>query len=387
MIKKIVGILVSIMLFVILTVVSFNLSGKDETPVQVVPKPSSTAQTSNPVIKPSKEPISGDLVITDLSVLVVNNEVKLTWTNPDMSNISNLRIIRTPSKSEGESAVYNITDTKGKFTDKNVKPGIRYYYEIVGKIRSANIYSGIVCAELSGKIILSTDATYMTVNGEEKFYDASKKSKPYIHGETIMVPLKGVGDLLGGSVYWVTENNKTNTKSAVLKFRKTEIELFVGKKSIIVNRKEKDIDFAPTIKDGVLYAPYTIISDYMICSVKKTKGILTIEKPIDEPSSLENVKPIIRDLSVMEDEDFEIALIDPSTDGKKWYYKSDVKDSIDLKSKIIKDDKDGITKNIFTFNSSKKGEYKFILKYFNPRLGENYSEQTLIYTIKVTPKQ
>lgn len=164
------------------------------------------------------------------------------------------------------------------------------------------------------------------------------------------------------------------------------MEIFSGKKGIIVNRSPKPIDFTPGVKDETFYAGASIFKDYLSCQVQTNSNILTIDKSIDDAAK--NTKnEISQDISVMEGGDFEITLVSDSAGTKRWFYSIDNSDAVSLAARRYEDDKKGTSKYIQTFKALKSGEYNIICRYFTPKLGEINSSKTMIYKIKITPKQ
>lgn len=390
--KKLVFLVVSVIIFVTLSIIAFNFSNNSSK--QLVKNDTGitkSIQTTNNKINttPTQKPVSqtGDYVIENIKTENTEEGLVISWKDVQTENMQNLRLIRTASNPEGKSTVYNVLNSNGRYIDKDVDAGIRYYYELQGKSGKREVYSGQVSYQVEGNINLPYNQPFFTINNKQKYYEPNKTVNTFIQNGHLMIPLKSVVEVLGGSVYWVTEKNNVKSKNVVIKYKKTEVEMFNGKQEIIVNRKPMSINFIPIVKNDTFYASATIIKDFFGCQLTSDNTSMTIIKPLEQELPQKTDNSNLQIITVIEGDPFEITLMDQVSDGKKWFYSVPNSNALSLLGKRYEDEAKGSSKYILTFKATKSADINLSFRYFNPGLGENTSDNLISYQIKPISRQ
>ncbi len=96
----------------------------------------------------------------------------------------------------------------------------------------------------------------MTVNGVEKpIDDENADTAPKVINDRTMIPVRSMAESIGASVEWNDE-----TKTAVINYRNTKIELTVGSKLAKVNGTEKELETEPlVINDRTMFPARFIV--------------------------------------------------------------------------------------------------------------------------------
>lgn len=87
--------------------------------------------------------------------------------------------------------------------------------------------------------------------------------KPYITDDRTYVPLRFVAETLGADVNWDVEEKK-----ATISCENTEIEMFVGNNTFLVNGVEQSIDTSIELVDGRIMVPIRFIAENLGCYVE-----------------------------------------------------------------------------------------------------------------------
>jgi hypothetical protein len=88
-------------------------------------------------------------------------------------------------------------------------------------------------------------------------------SRPYSENGRMMVPLRGVVDYLGAEIGY-----DAVTSTITVKNTNKEIKLKIDEKTAYVNGTAKQLETAPTVKDGYTMVPLRFLSDELGFSVK-----------------------------------------------------------------------------------------------------------------------
>ncbi len=103
---------------------------------------------------------------------------------------------------------------------------------------------------------------YMTINGIRHEIDPGRGTKPLIMEERTILPIRAVVEALGGSVSW----NGDEKKVTIARQNKV-IEMWVGKKEMLVNGLKVTNDVAPVIIGERTYVPVRFVAENLNCDV------------------------------------------------------------------------------------------------------------------------
>lgn len=215
-------------------------------------------------------------------VLVVNpyDETTLEWSS--FESAIGYYVYRTEQAGAyGKGAVNDFAITGRSFWDKTAIDGITYYYTVKpimpnGSIgQPSNEVKVHFVSDVKKTISLQINNAKITVNGKPKNIDAVG-TKPIIQNGRTLMPVRAVIEEVGGKLLWDEATKKMTTS-----YRDKIIEMWVGKKVLVVNGVKKDMSVAPQIVNGKILLPIKYITENIgFESTWNAKtGVLTIIKP------------------------------------------------------------------------------------------------------------
>ncbi len=153
---------------------------------------------------------------------------------------------------------------------KDKKP-IAYY---AGKIYLINSFGLYTISLYNKEIILTIDSKVVSVNEKTSTIDVSPRILP--PGRTF-VPLRFISETLGAEVHWNEDD-----RSILIKLGTNSIQLWIGKKTILVNGKQEKMDVAPFIdaSAGRTLVPVRFIAEYLgsfVYWVPHTRRVIIIQ--------------------------------------------------------------------------------------------------------------
>ena len=141
--------------------------------------------------------------------------------------------------------------------------------EVKNKLGDVTTITKTVTYEESGTgtsnltIVLRINDPYMTVNGVKKEIDPGRGTVPVIVKGRTLVPIRAIIEEMGGSISWDgTERKVTIT------LKNTKIELWIDKKSALVNGATKELDVEPQIINSRTMIPLRFVTENLGCSVQ-----------------------------------------------------------------------------------------------------------------------
>jgi len=141
--------------------------------------------------------------------------------------------------------------------------------EVKNKLGDVTTITKTVTYEESGTgtsnliIVLRINDPYMTVNGVKKEIDPGRGTVPVIVKGRTLVPIRAIIEEMGGSISWDgTERKVTIT------LKNTKIELWIDKKSALVNGATKELDVEPQIINSRTMIPLRFVTENLGCNVQ-----------------------------------------------------------------------------------------------------------------------
>lgn len=324
-------------------------------------------------------------IINDLKAELGNNDARITWTSPPKEGIINFILVRTASKPEGRDVVYNVSLDDGFFQDDGLMPGMRYYYELRGDLPNGEIRSAIAHVDVPGKIELSVLWPHILVNGQRVPYDEDQTVRSYVMRHSVMIPIKPVIDVLGGTANWIVEEKSLSQKDAVIRYGQLEIEVSAGNFEILVNRQKERLGFYPVVQDGFLYVSSEFVEEYLGYDVTVNKGTITIQKPVEKEKLNHNkIEAEVNNADIGLGKTFTLTLpVDPN-DGRKWFYIIESGEgNVRLigRNEIV--DESGVKRHNFVFEAQNQGQTDMRFICFKPGIGELLPEEERFYSIRI----
>ena len=112
-------------------------------------------------------------------------------------------------------------------------------------------------------IVLRINDPYMTVNGVKKEIDPGRGTVPVIVKGRTLVPIRAIIEEMGGSISWDEIERKVT-----ITLKNTKIELWIDKKSALVNGATKELDVEPQIINSRTMIPLRFVTENLGCSVR-----------------------------------------------------------------------------------------------------------------------
>lgn len=326
-----------------------------------------------------------DYIINDLKAELDNNNARITWTSPPKEGVRNLMLVRTASKPEGRDVTYNVSLEDGAFQDDGLMPGMRYYYELRGDLTNGEVRSAIAHVDVPGKVELSVLWPHILVNGQRVPYDEDETVRSYVMRHSIMIPIKPVIEVLGGTASWVSEGKSLSQKDAVIRYRQLEIEVSAGKFEILVNRQKERLGFYPVVQDGFLYVSSELVEEYLGYDVIVDKGTITIKKPVEEKKLNHNkIEEEVNDSDISLGKTFTLTLPVEPNDGRKWFYIIESGEgNVRLKGRDEIVDEFGVKRHNFVFEAKNLGQTVLRFICFKPGIGELLPEEERVYNLRI----
>lgn len=382
----------SVLIFIILSILAFQLPSTKES------KPNMEESTETPISDEGNSPLPDPIdqgedsqvpenqnnpsTVVDLSAVWDGDQVELRWILPTGHNDSSIQLIKTASKPEGKGEVFELSMSDEVFFDKDIMPGMRYYYELEFLSQEAQEFSSIAAVHVPGILTMSFADNQLRVNGKTRSLGNDRSIRPYLFNGTVMVPMKILAQELGADFAPIIENGQENLDTRLLSFRNTEVEFRNGELTAIVNRTPKPLPSMTIIKDGVFYVPLEVVRDFMGFRVFVENEIIRIEKPVEEPA-LQKGAVKEREVSITKGKEFTITLPNPSKDGRRWFYRLNGENTLKLKKRSNSQDETGMLRNEFLFETIAQGRTQLVFYFFQQGMGESSSEEIRVYNLEI----
>lgn len=117
------------------------------------------------------------------------------------------------------------------------------------------------------KIVLTVGQTSATINGRT----TSLEQPPYSVGDTVMVPLRFIGQAMGAGFTWDNRNKKI-----VYHLGDTSLVMQVGQTNILVNGEQHQLKVAPQLAGGTTMVPLRVVAEYLGAKVDYSNKKITI---------------------------------------------------------------------------------------------------------------
>ncbi|UZN22917.1 hypothetical protein GM182_03180 [bacterium 3DAC] len=175
------------------------------------------------------------------------------------------------TSSNNTIAIYDRNNTLTATIPLKGKKPIAYY---AGKIYLIDPYGLYTINLYQKEIILTIDSKVVRVNGQTSTIDVSPRILP--PGRTF-VPLRFISETLGAKVEWNEDD-----RSILITLGDNTIQLWIGKKTIVVNGEHKKMDVAPFIdaSAGRTLVPVRFIAEYLgsfVYWVPRTRRVIIIQ--------------------------------------------------------------------------------------------------------------
>ncbi|NPV44285.1 MAG: copper amine oxidase N-terminal domain-containing protein [Firmicutes bacterium] len=123
----------------------------------------------------------------------------------------------------------------------------------------------------SVSISLSIGDPFMIINGNKLEIDPGRGTMPLIMGSRTILPIRAVVEALEGSIRW-----NENERKITINRQNTAIEMWVGKKEMLVNGEEIRNDVPPVIIEGRTYVPVRFVAENLNCDVNWDEATRTV---------------------------------------------------------------------------------------------------------------
>lgn len=130
--------------------------------------------------------------------------------------------------------------------------------------------------DTSIEIKLKINDPKMTVNDEIQEIDPGRGTAPIIANDRTILPIRSIVEILGGTVDWDGKEQKIT-----IAIETKAIELWIGKKKIVINGEERQLDTEPMIINGRTMLPLRYVVENIGCNViwnDKDKEIIIYKK-------------------------------------------------------------------------------------------------------------
>lgn len=199
---------------------------------------------------------------------VLEAGVRLTWQS--QPSVLGYRVFRSTNVQSLGISVTDFYIQGTSFADVNVLPNTTYYYTVKPVIKEADPLAGInevlgntimtyivktksttfLPEATKGFIILKLSDPNMVVNGDVKEIDPGRGTVPVIISNRTMVPIRAIVESMGGTIEW-----EQATQKITLNAKGNKVEMWIGKKELLVNGVAKIMDVAPVIQNSRTYVP------------------------------------------------------------------------------------------------------------------------------------
>lgn len=214
----------------------------------------------------------------DLFATPLMDSIDLSWDVSDMGDVDSYYIYRAKSSGEYAEPITDFPILQREYIDLKVEKGITYYYivkavltnkrlsspsnEVSEKIRESNSSNETSTSHVA-TVILQIDNPKMIVNGVSKEIDPGKGTTPVIIGDRTMIPIRAIIEELSGNVEWID-----NERKVVVTLKDKKVEVWINKKTIKVNGKNKDIDVEPQIIKDRTMLPLRFVVENLGCGLE-----------------------------------------------------------------------------------------------------------------------
>ena len=155
----------------------------------------------NNVFDPGNPTTSGDPF--ELQVTIGNGGVTLTWTKPDIQNLTNFKIYRSEQETSGYNAINTITATNTQYVDQTVENGFSYWYRVAALDGSGNETGTTNISAIN----IKTDPV-LVINGGDEYTPNKEVNLTILANTAQQMMLSNASDFSGAN--WETYTNSKN---------------------------------------------------------------------------------------------------------------------------------------------------------------------------------
>ena len=136
--------------------------------------------------------------------------------------------------------------------------------------------------------------SYTIIVNEQMLDFADLPTAPYKEGDTMMVPLRRIGEALGYQVDWDLETKAATIEDRYIQkatlFTGSAVVVFQGKLQIIDMSREIENALPTVIHDGTMYVPLEFFEEFFN-DIKREDRIVTITPSTSELCAIETEPP------------------------------------------------------------------------------------------------
>ncbi len=204
------------------------------------------------------------------------------------------RLFRSTSQGTVGISVTDFHITSTSYADVNVEPNTTYYYTVKPVLAEAKPSEGIeeklgdAIATFTVKtgnaiykpgnfkhfILLKLNSPTLSLDGVGQEVDPGRGTAPITISGRTMVPIRAVVEAMGGTVAW-----DPTTQKITLKARGNTVEMWMGKRDIMINGASNKMDVAPVSKNGRTFVPVRFAAENLNTKVdwiNSTKEIVIV---------------------------------------------------------------------------------------------------------------
>jgi hypothetical protein len=153
------------------------------------------------VFDPDNPTTSGDPF--QLQVIIGNGGVTLTWTKPDIRNLSSFKIYRSEQENTGYAAMNTIAAILTEFVDQSAKNGHSYWYRVAAVDASGNETGTTNISAIN----IKTDPV-LVINSGDEYTPTKEVNLTILANNAQQMMLSNIGDFTGATweTYSITKN-------------------------------------------------------------------------------------------------------------------------------------------------------------------------------------
>jgi hypothetical protein len=245
-----------------------------QTPVQP------TVRTTSPGVTPTPPQSESFTAVS------VASGVKLEWMPID--GVLGYRIYRSTTLGEEDISITDFYITSTSFVDVNVDANTTYDYTLRAVLTEANITGqreqmgspsnrisvrtgasilGGEASSIGGRtkhvILMKLDDPYMSVEGRQQEIDYGRGTAPILQNGRTLVPIRAIIEAMGGMVGWDEATQKISLDAGG-----HSVQMWLNKKDLLVDGKNKTMDVAPVTVGARTMVPVRFAAENVGCTVE-----------------------------------------------------------------------------------------------------------------------
>lgn len=404
--KKNIYMVITVLLFIVLLFVSFNLPANSpennqnayysKNPNSVVNESSdqnSTQKkqddTSSDTTDVNQSEINHNGVmannvhrIQDLNAQYNGSQINIRWTPSSLLVDDEVTLYKYSTVPKSAVEKIKLQVSNGFYEDTKLTSGGTYYYMIEESLPKGPVVSSVASVSIPDIIRLSFGQPILNLNGNIVVYDSIQQKGLYKNGNEVMISVKALVDVFEAVQDDVYVDGKKIENALRIRYQDTEVQIFENQKQVIVNEKPEQMGMEAVIKQGRFYVPSEFFRRYWGISIVEDSYGIKIEKTT--PRQVQGTENMyVRNVEMKNEQTFTIPLPVKSRENERWVYYVVDEASVKWQDTRMIETKDPQTLQEFQFQAKQPGNVQMVFTKLTTQQSDKKELEKRVYNVLV----